>query len=148
MIRFTKAGFEKIKGDLERLLIERPNAVLDLKKARDMGDLSENGYYKSARSRLSSIDHNLRKLSYQIKNASVILTVNKKYVGIGSVITLQRDGKEVVYEITSDFEANPGEKKISLLSPLGHALEGKHIGSKIEIITPRGKIMYKLIKIN
>lgn len=148
MIRFTKNGFERLKIDLENLIKERPMAVLDLKKAREMGDLSENGYYKAARSKLSSIDHNLRKLSYQIKNASVIVNTGKKYVSVGSSVTLQKDGKEVTYYITGDLEAKPSENKISLLSPVGRALENKLIGSNVEITTPRGKISYKLIKIS
>ena len=51
-IKFTKDGFEKLKQELHSLENERPSAVLDLKKARDMGDLSENGYYKAARFKL------------------------------------------------------------------------------------------------
>lgn len=148
MIRFTKSGFEKLKIDLESLMKERPVAVLDLKKAREMGDLSENGYYKAARSKLSSIDHNLRKLSYQIKNASVITNVNKKYVGIGSTVTLEKNGEKVTYQITGDLEANPSEKKISLLSPIGRALENKQVGSEVKIVTPKEKIYFKLIEIS
>ena len=41
----TKNGLEKLQEEYQKLLTERPAAVLDLKKARDMGDLSENGYY-------------------------------------------------------------------------------------------------------
>src|SRR5258708_14698218 len=62
-IRFTKQGYEKLKRDYEELLKSRPAAVDDLKKARDMGDLSENGYYKASKSKLSFIDARLRKFS-------------------------------------------------------------------------------------
>lgn len=148
MIRFTKSGFEKLKIDLENLIKERPQAVADLKKARDMGDLSENGYYKSARSKLSTIDHNLRKFTYDIKNAIVIENTNKKFAGIGSTVTLQNNDREVTYSIVGDFEANPKEKKISLLSPIGRALENKQAGSEAEIVTPKGTIYYKLTKIS
>ena len=49
----TQEGLEKLKKEKEELERNRPAAVLDLKKAREMGDLSENGYYKSARAKLS-----------------------------------------------------------------------------------------------
>ena len=51
-IRFTKEGFETLKKTYEDLKNSRPAAVLDLKRAREMGDLSENGYYKAARAKL------------------------------------------------------------------------------------------------
>lgn len=147
MIRFTKSGLEKIKKDITILIKDRPKAVADLKKSRDMGDLSENGYYKSAKSKLSSIDYQLRKLYYQIKNATVVQGNNKDYVEIGSSVTLKNEYREVTYNLVGDLEADPREHKISLLSPIGRALENKEIGSRIEIVTPKGKIYYKLIKI-
>ncbi len=148
MIRFTKIGLEKIKKDLENLVKDRPKAVADLKKARDMGDLSENGYYKSAKSKLSSIDYLLRKFSYQIKNAAVVQSNNKDYVEIGSSVVLKNEEREVIYHLVGDLEADPAEHKISLLSPIGRALENKKIGSKIEIVTPKRRVYYKLIKIS
>jgi len=45
--RFTKDGYEKLKEEYEDLKTQRPSAVEDLKKARDLGDLKENGYYKA-----------------------------------------------------------------------------------------------------
>lgn len=148
MIRFTKAGFEKLKSELELLTKERPTAVLDLKKARDMGDLSENGYYKSAKSKLSSIDYMLRKLSYELKNATVVENNNKDSVDIGSAVTLKSQNGEVTYDLVGDLEAKPSERKISLLSPIGLALKNKHVGSEVEIITPGGKINYRIVKIS
>lgn len=127
-IRFSKVGFEKLKKKFERLNSERPSAVLDLKKAREMGDLSENGYYKSARAKLSSIDRNLKYLTHQIKNAYVVEQIQ----GIG---------------VVGDLEANPSERKISLLSPIGRALENRKIGEIVEIKTPNGNTFYKIIKI-
>ncbi|MBU3978791.1 transcription elongation factor GreA, partial [Patescibacteria group bacterium] len=43
-IRFTKEGYDKLKNEYQELLVQRPAAVEDLKKARELGDLSENGY--------------------------------------------------------------------------------------------------------
>ncbi len=147
-IRFTKKGFEELKKKYEELKSARPPAVLDLKKARDMGDLSENGYYKSARSKLSQIDHTLRTLLFQIKGASVVVHTNKDFIGIGSKVTLRNKEKELVIELVGDMESDPAKKKISLLSPIGRALEGKKAGDKIEIQTPQGKNFYVVIKVS
>lgn len=148
MIRFTKKGFDKLKIDYENLIRERPAAVIDLKKAREMGDLSENGYYKSARSKLSLIDRHLRKLSTFLKKAKIIEYTNNKSVCIGSVVTLCNGKNEVEYEIVGDIEADPVNKKISLLSPIGKAIAGKRVGDKVIIEIPKGKTSYTMKKIS
>lgn len=143
-IRFSKEGLAGVKKNLEDLRSERPSAVLDLKKARDMGDLSENGYYKAARSKLADIDRNLRYLAYQLKNAVVAENMDKSVSGIGSRVELSNG---VTYLLVGDLEASPNENRVSLLSPVGRALEGKKAGENVEIKTPKGKFSYKIIKI-
>lgn len=151
-IRFTKAGYEKLKEEYNDLLRERPLAVEDLKKARELGDLSENGYYKESRSKLSFIDGRLRRFSDYLKRADIIDTDGTKLqidtVYIGSTVSLS-DGKRArTYQIVGDLEANPGEGKLSLLSPIGRAIMGKRINSEIEIDTPAGKFTYTINKIS
>ena len=147
-IRFTKKGFETLKKKYEDLRNSRPAAVLDLKRAREMGDLSENGYYKAARAKLSEIDKNLRTLLFELKSADVVKSSVNNKVGIGRTVKLSDGKKEIIFQIVGDLEADPSQKKISLLSPLGQALERKKVGDRAEIITPSGKISYKIIKIS
>ncbi len=85
-IRFTKQGFESLKSDYEKLKEERPAAVLELKKARDLGDLSENGFYKAARARLSSIDARLQRIKLQLKSAIIINNQQTNTVSIGNTV--------------------------------------------------------------
>ena len=147
-IKFTREGFEKLKQELYSLETERPSAVLDLKKARDMGDLSENGYYKAARFKLSSIDHKLRVLKSQIKQAVIIASLNNQNISIGNTIVLEKENQKITYEIVGDLEANPDVGKISVNSPLGKALAGKKLNDEVTITAPIGKIKYKIIKIS
>lgn len=148
MIRSTRKGFEKLKKDYEAVLRQRPIAVADLKKARDMGDLSENGYYKAARMKLSQIDYLIRKLSMDIKKSIVLEQANTDFIGVGNTVTLKNDKGEVVYHVVGDLEANPQEKKISLLSPLGRAINERRVGERVTIKTPRGKVTYSISKIS
>src|SRR6185369_3952984 len=120
-IRFTKEGFEKAKQEYEDLLKQRPAVVEDLKKAREMGDLKENGYYQASRQKLSAIDGRLFRLKMDMKYAVIAETSSEDGVSIGSTVTVSDGEKELLYTIVGDFEANPGEGKISLLSPLGRA---------------------------
>jgi transcription elongation factor GreA len=146
-IRFTKEGFEKAKQEYADLLTQRPAVIEDLQKARELGDLKENGYYQASRQKLSYIDGRLFRLKMDIKYAVIVQTKTANEVSIGSQVTLVDGEKERIYTIVGDFEANPSEGKISLLSPLGRAVNGKKVGEQVNLETPRGKITYKLIAI-
>lgn len=147
-IRFTKKGYQQFKNDYENLLKQRPSAVLDLKKARDMGDLSENGYYKAARAKLSSLDHQLRTIAYQLKQATIIEEISTQQVGIGTTVVLTDGQKEISYHIVGDLEANPAEHNISLYSPLGKALAGKKEGDSVTLHIPSGNLRYTITQIS
>ena len=147
-ILFTKQGFEKLKNDYESLTKSRPLAVLDLKKAREMGDLSENGYYKSARFKLNDIDRNLRNFNYLIKFAVIADEPKKGIIGIGSKVDLKISGKDKKYLIVGEHEATPSEGNISFLSPIGKELLGKKATDKINVNSPSGEMKVKIIKVN
>ncbi len=147
-IRFTKEGYEKLKEEHKTLLAQRKPAVEDLKKARDMGDLSENGYYKSARSKLSFIDARTRSIAYSLKHAHIMDHVLTNTVAIGNTVTLMHEKREITYQIVGDLEANPKEQKISLKSPIGKALNGKKVGDNVIVYTPSGRTIYSIIKIS
>jgi len=138
-IIFTKNGFEKLRKDYEELVESRPLAVADLRKAREMGDLSENGYYRAAKFKLSDIDRNIRRYSYLIKSAQVINSFQKEVVEIGSKVSLIIGNSEKNYQIVGEYEANPGDGKISHLSPIGKALIGKKAGEIVKIESPSGQ---------
>jgi len=145
--RFTKSGYEKIKKEYEELKAQRPAAVADLKKAREMGDLKENGYYQASRQKLNTIDASLTRMAYHIKYASIIEETGLEFVGMGSTVTLANKEREMTYQFVGDLEANPSEGKLSLLSPIGRAVEGKKVGDEIEINTPSGVFVYIIKKI-
>jgi transcription elongation factor GreA len=147
VVWFTEKKYEQIKKSYQRLLSERKDAVSHLAKAREMGDLSENGYYRSSKSKLSAIDFNLRKLSSFIKYGSVINYVNRGVVEIGSRVTLKIDDKLQEYQIVGKEESDPSSGKISNESPLGKLLLGKKEGENIALKVPLGITNYKIIKI-
>ena len=147
-IFFTKEKLESIKREYSDLKEKRKEAVVSLQKAREMGDLSENGYYKAAKSNLFSIDYNLRRLAGFIKDSFVIKTNNRGVVELDSKFTLVSNGKEEKFHLVGKFESNPRIGKISNESPLGISLFGKRAGDKVIVETPGGKINYKIVKIS
>ena len=144
-IRFTQEGFEKLKKEREELLAQRPHAVSELSKARDLGDLSENGYYKASRQKLNQIDGRLRMVDHAIKYADIIESGSANIVEIGRTVTLSDGKNDKVYEIVGDWEADPMNGKLSLLSPIGKAIANKKVGDEITFEIPAGKKSYTII---
>jgi transcription elongation factor GreA len=135
-IIFTQQGYDTLVDEQKRLLDERPQAVSELTKARNMGDLSENGYYKAARMKLSDVDHRLRVLKHQIRYAVIRQPSNSGFVEVGSTVILD-NGKD--YLIVGGYESNPSEGRLSHISPIGKALIGKKKGDSIKVSTPAGE---------
>ena len=146
VIYFTKKGYEDKRKEYEELLNKRPDAVKDLAKAREMGDLSENGYYKSARFKLSDIDRQLRHLKHLLKVGRVKET-NGVGIDIGSLVTMQTASGERTYEIVGTYEAHPSDGKISLDSPLGKALFGKKEGDSTKLRVGDNAISIRILTV-
>ena len=146
-IPFTQEGYDKLLEEKKKLISERPEAVDHLRKAREMGDLSENGYYKASRSRLSTLDARLRHLEKLIRFGRVVQSANTGFVDIGSTVTIVDGGKESTYTVVGGYESDPSQKTISHLSPIGKALMGKKEGEIVQVETPTGTRTIQIQKI-
>lgn len=146
-ISFTKNGYEKIRKEFNELLISRKDAVINLRTAREMGDLSENGYYHAAKAKLNSLDSRLRHLKKLLILGKVAKKKDRGTVEIGSKIEINDGNKNIHYEIVGGYESKPSEGKISIFSPIGKALSGRRIGDDIVINVPAGQVKYKIINI-
>lgn len=148
-IQITKHGLESLKKELDELVEEkRPKLVERLSYARTQGDLAENSDYQNAKEELEFLDGRISELEAVLKNAVVIKVERKSgQVAFGTKVTLKANGKEHVYEIVGEWEADPAEKKISHTSPLGQALIGKKVGDKAEVEAPVGKVIYEILRI-
>src|SRR5260221_2308772 len=108
-ISLSPQGFDKVKKEQEELLAQRPAAVAELKRAREMGDLSENGAYKSARALVSQIDSRLRHLSNLIRFAQVVENAPEGIVGINTFVLVTDEHTERGFHIVGEHESNPLE---------------------------------------
>jgi len=147
-IPFTQTGLNKVIAERDKLLAERPDAVSHLTKAREMGDLSENGYYKESRARLSFIDGRLAHFERIIKAAEVIAPINSNTIDFGSQVIISNGQKEFEYKVVGSFESDPNQQTISIKSPLGQALMGRKTGDEMSVTTPNGTATYKILKVS
>lgn len=144
----TKEGLASLKVEYDELVkVKRPEVVRRLADARDLGDLSENSEYAAAKQDLAFIDGRIVELEEIIHGAQIITTHGKSQVDVGCKVTLHINGKQDIFTVVGEWEADPMQKKISHESPLGKALIGKKVGDKVEVEAPAGRLNYKILHI-
>jgi transcription elongation factor GreA len=151
-IPMTAAGYARLQEELKRLkTVDRPAIIRAIAEARDHGDLSENAEYHAARERQSFIEGRVLELEDKIARAEVIdvSKLSGKVVKFGATVTLadEETDEKVVYQIVGEDEADIGQKRLSVTSPLARALIGKSIGESVEVSTPRGSRAYEVVKV-
>ncbi len=147
----TQKGLEELRLELENLQKKKRAEVVDrVATARSMGDLSENSEYHAAREELSLVDGRIEELEELVKKVQIIEENSKgsKIIKLGSQVTIKVNGREEVFSLVGELEADPHEKKISHESPLGKSLIGKKPGDRVEVEAPAGKISYHILKIH
>ncbi len=151
-VYLTQKGLDDHKKEYDDLVKTRRGEVVErLSAARDMGDLSENAEYTAAREELAFIDGRIEELEMLLKQVVLIEDAGhhkSKTVDLGSKVTVKVKGKEEVFTLVGEWEADPTEKKISHESPLGKALIGKIVGDDIEVEAPVGKMVYTVVEIS
>lgn len=151
-VPITKAGFEKLKKDLETLKnVSIPENVRDIEVARAHGDISENAEYTAAKERQSFLYGKMQELEHQLAMSNIInlkgLTNNK--VVFGCYVSLEDidSGEKIKYQLLGPYESDISQNKISVTSPIGRALIGKNIGSEVSVQTPGGTRNVEIIDI-
>ncbi len=145
----TKERSEELKKELEMFLGQKRREVAErLKQAKEFGDLSENSEYSEAREQQSWVENRIFELQDIIKKAVIIKNNGiGDQVVIGSTVAIKKDGQLFRYRIVGSNEAKPEDGKISNESPLGRAFLDKKVGESVEVLTPGGKNVYQIMKI-
>jgi len=146
-IPLTQETVDKLHRDLKRYLKEQEDVLIRLADARSKGDLSENGAYKYAKFELGNVRRELKRINHLLRWGVVTKSSQKLIVEFGSTVSLETGGKKVVYQIVSEHESNPTDKKISVTSPLGKMLIGKSVGQIVKLNAPAGEVIYTITEL-
>jgi transcription elongation factor GreA len=145
----TQEGITELKEELVGLISQRPHVADRIKHARELGDLSENAEYQTAREEQDRLESRISELEHIIQNSQIIKKPKSDgQVRLGSSVKLKDGGKPIDYQVVGTMEANPAAGKISDESPIGKALLGKKVGDKVEIKTPAGAHLFKVVEIS
>jgi len=145
----TKERLEELKTELADLKSRRRIEVGErLKKAKELGDLSENSEYFEAREEQAQVETRIAELEDMLKNAEIIeKTHSTLVISVGSTLEAEKDGQRRKFTIVGSNEAKPEAGLISNESPLGSAFLGKKSGDRVTIKTPSGAAEYTILSI-
>jgi transcription elongation factor GreA len=147
----TAEGAEKLQQELIYLKgPAREQLAARLRAAIELGDLSENADYISAKEDQGFMEGRIQELEQILNNHIIIdnMVMNTDEVGIGDHITIQEeDFDPEKYHMVGPKEADPTRGRISHESPIGKALLGHKVGETVTAETPNGSIRLKILKI-
>lgn len=150
-IPMTRAGFVALEAELKHLKsVERPTIIQAIAEARELGDLSENAEYHSAREKQSFIEGRIKELEGIISLAEVIdPTSMSGSIKFGATVTLvdEDTDEEKTWQIVGEHEANIERGLLNIKSPIARALIGKDEGDSVEVRTPGGEKAYEVLKV-
>ena len=145
-VHLTGEAIDRLKLELEELTrVRRPDVIARIKSARELGDLRENAEYQASREEQSFLEGRIRLIEERLRYASVIEGGGTPHVDLGSTVTVEIDGEAVVYALVGTTEADPVNGRLSSASPVGAALMGHRVGDAVEVRTPRGSVVYRII---
>ena len=147
----TSEGRRKLQEELDYLVnVRRPEVARQLADAKADGDLSENAGYDEAKNTQAFVEGRILTIKGLLSNAVIIKeNGSKESVEVGTKVTI-RDveyGDRGTYTIVGSAEVDPANGRISLNSPIGHALMGHRKGDRIRVQTPNGTAQFEILAI-
>ncbi len=148
----TKETLVQMKADLQRMKgIDRPAASRAIAEAREKGDLKENAEYDAAKEAQGMLEAKIAAFEGAMANIRVLdeASIDTSKVSILTKVTLTNlaTKKQVTYKIVSEQEADLKAGKISVTSPIGKGILGKHVGETAEVQAPAGVLKFKIEEI-
>ncbi len=150
LFRLTQAGVDELRAEIDGLIAQRPDVADAIRTARELGDLSENAEYQSARAEQDRHEARIAEVENILQSVEIIKKPRgDSKVQLGSVVKLEgQGGKTKQFQVVGTVEADPLNGKISDESPIGQALLGKDVGASVEITTPADTTTYKIVDIS
>jgi transcription elongation factor GreA len=150
LYRLTQAGVDELKEEHGSLVGQRSGVAERIKEARELGDLSENAEYQSAREEQDRLESRIAELEHILQNVQIIkVSKSNGKIRLGSQVELKSStGKAEHFQIVGTMEADPLNGKISDESPIGQALMGKEKDETVEIKLGNQTAKYNVVSVS
>src|SRR5438876_10409115 len=121
---------KKLHDDIDALKYELHSKLpMEIRRAREHGDLSENAEYHAAKERQGMVNARLNQLTRRLADMSMVdfFKVPQVRVGLGSQVVVLDDKKEeeLSFTLVTSAEADGAAGRISARSPIGRGGMGK-----------------------
>jgi transcription elongation factor GreA len=123
---------------------------LEIKRARELGDLKENAEYHAAKERQTFVQARISMLQKRVADIQLINLdkIPRGKAAFGSTIHLHEDtGADIVYQLVMPEDADVEKGLISTSSPIGRAIVGKEEGDSVVVVTPSGRRVFEITKL-
>ncbi len=145
--RILKKFEDEIQLLDRELKIELPK---EIRRARELGDLSENAEYHAAKERQRLVESRISMLNKRVREISLMNLdkIPRDRVGFGSTVHLKDSaGSITIYQLVMPEDADPEHGMVSMASPIGRALLNKEEGDEVVVTTPNGSRRFELVKL-
>jgi transcription elongation factor GreA len=152
-VPMTVRGAQLLREELRKLKSEdRPRIIQAIAEARAHGDLKENAEYHAAKDQQGFVEARIKEIEAKLSNTQVIdvTTVDAKgKIVFGATVELldEQTGREIVYRIVGEDEADIKDGLVSFTSPIARALIGKNEGDDVSFSAPGGEKHYEVIQV-
>ena len=149
----TVRGHEMLQEELKQLkFVARPEVIKAIAEARAHGDLKENAEYHAAKDQQGFNEARIKDIEGKLSHLQVIdvtaVDARGKII-FGSTVELFDEGigKEIIYRIVGEDEADIGAGLISYTSPIARALIGQNEGDVVSFAAPDGEKQFEVIEV-
>ena len=146
----SPAGYARLEAELRKLVeLERPEVVKTVAWAASLGDRSENADYIYGKRRLREIDRRARFLIKRLEGAEIVRSSGRDtdQVFFGARVRLKSGSGEKTVTIVGVDEAEPGEGRISWISPMAKALLKAREGDTVTLRSPSGEEPLEILEV-
>lgn len=147
----SQDAYDRLHAELTDLSTRgRVEIAQTIQRAREMGDLSENGDYHAAKDDQGKMEARIRQIESILKSAVVVGGgSNGDEVTAGSVVTVRYEGdSDTEQYLVGSIEERPEDLPVvSPGSPMGSALLGRRAGEVVEYAAPSGTLRVEIVEV-
>jgi transcription elongation factor GreA len=149
----TRIGYERLREELVFLCrFVRPQVIEDLCNARAFGYKANNLQFFAARERQAFVEGRIEDLRRKLSLSEIVAGQSLSFsaVRFGATVHIEDidTGHRALYQLVGPFESDAMNGRISIDSPVGRTLMGRHVGDEVTVYAPGSVRCYRIIAVS